>query len=182
MRCSRILLLSCLAAVGCSDQETIQALESEIAALESEITALQRQVELPPDPTPPSDPSAVRQEVTLEPHVYFPSGSAWLPDRGKRSLDLLAEKIASKYPGRKVMVRGHSDSQPIPQYLRATYPSNWELSARRAAAVARYLEREHGIRADHLSVAGAAANSPRDTNTTAEGRRENRRVEIVIVE
>jgi chemotaxis protein MotB len=76
-----------------------------------------------------------------------------------------------------VSVEGHTDNTPI---TTAQFPSNWELSAHRASAVARYLQQK-GVPADHLRSVGLAETHPRENNATLAGRAGNRRVSLVIL-
>jgi chemotaxis protein MotB len=76
-----------------------------------------------------------------------------------------------------IVVEGHTDSIPI-QTLQ--YPSNWELSSARAAAIVRNLQ-EQGIDAKRLAASGLADTKPRAGNDTAEGRSQNRRVSILVL-
>ncbi len=131
------------------------------------------------------DSLRVRQETeqqgaTLTPPIYFPSGSAWIPDRGRRQLDEHAEALKEQYAGRNFRIKGYTDNVPIGPGLQETYPSNWYLSAQRAAAVAHYLNKEHQIRTQTLEIE-AFAHTPDAENETPDARRENRRVEIVVV-
>jgi len=77
----------------------------------------------------------------------------------------------------QVIITGHTDSVPIET---PPFYSNWGLSAARALAVLTYLEHK-GIKGGRLSAYGMASGRPIATNTTEEGRRLNRRVEITIV-
>ncbi len=75
-----------------------------------------------------------------------------------------------------MVVEGYTDSQPIGT---ARYPSNWELSGARAAAVVRHFGAT-GVNAQRMALAGYAAQHPIDTNATTDGRARNRRVEVVL--
>ena len=119
-------------------------------------------------------------ETTLSPPVYFPSGSAWLFDSAKRTLDQHAQTLNQQYPDADFRIKGYTDSVPIGPSLKDTYPSNWYLSAQRAAAAAHYLDKEHGIRTQTLEIEAFGPKSPVAPNETPEGRRKNRRVEIVV--
>lgn len=77
-----------------------------------------------------------------------------------------------------ITIAGHTDNIPIHTSL---YPSNWELSAARAIEVAELMQRI-GIPGDRLSAVGYADTKPRADNETPEGRRQNRRVEILARE
>ncbi|HKO88562.1 MAG TPA: flagellar motor protein MotD [Burkholderiales bacterium] len=76
-----------------------------------------------------------------------------------------------------IRIEGHTDATPI---ATPVYPSNWELSAARASAVAKLFV-ENGVQGSRVGVTGYAANRPVDTNTTAEGRARNRRVTLVVL-
>ena len=77
-----------------------------------------------------------------------------------------------------MVVEGHTDNRPISTN---TYPSNWELSAARAAAVIRFMRRRPSpLEADAFVALGYGEHHPRASNTTAEGRAKNRRVEILL--
>jgi len=78
--------------------------------------------------------------------------------------------------GARATVEGHSDNLPI---RGAAFPSNWELSAARAGAVVRFLA-THGLAPVRLEAVGHADTRPVGDNTTEEGRRRNRRVEILV--
>jgi chemotaxis protein MotB len=76
-----------------------------------------------------------------------------------------------------VRVEGHTDNRPISTRL---YPSNWELSAARAASVVHRFANA-GVAPDRLSVIGFGENRPIQPNDTQAGRDANRRVVIVIL-
>ncbi len=75
-------------------------------------------------------------------------------------------------------VEGHSDDQPIHT---ASFDSNWQLSTARAMSVLRLLLDEAGFPPERASVAGYGPYHPVADNTTAEGRRMNRRVDLVVI-
>lgn len=80
--------------------------------------------------------------------------------------------------GLDMRVEGHSDNVPIHN---ATFGSNWDLSTARAMAVATMLIDESGVDPKRMSIAGYAQYHPVASNDTPEGRRANRRVDIVVV-
>lgn len=113
-------------------------------------------------------------ELQITAGSLFDSGSADLKPEALIKLMKLAGKIKSlPYT---VVVEGYSDNVPItsPQY-----PSNWELSATRAAVVGRILN-SYGISTDRIVVTGYGEQYPVSDNYTEEGRSQNRRVNIVI--
>ncbi len=118
--------------------------------------------------------------VTLEDGVYlrirdaalFASGDAVLGSQGRTIVTALAEITGSlEIP---TVVAGHADDRPI---ATDRYPSNWELSAARAAGVARFLV-STGQRPSMVKVESYGEHAPVADNGTAEGRSKNRRVEL----
>ena len=114
-------------------------------------------------------------EVEIRTDILFPSGVATLSDKAIPALDALATTLV-KHPN-PVRVEGHTDNRPIATKY---YPSNWELSAARAASVVHRFQRA-GVSADRLSVIGFGEFRPAQSNDTAAGRDANRRVIIVIL-
>ena len=78
-----------------------------------------------------------------------------------------------------IRIEGHTDSVPIRNSI---YHSNWELSAARAASVLDELVRTSQIHESRLSIAGYASQRPLVSNDTPEGRSQNRRVDIVVLD
>ena len=118
---------------------------------------------------------AQRVTVRLRNRGLFPSGSA-TPD--PRFQDLLGRigRALREEPGR-VVVLGHTDDQPI---RTVRFPSNFHLSVARAEAVRGLLGAALGD-ASRIAAEGRADTEPLAPNTTAEGREENRRIEIVLL-
>lgn len=79
-----------------------------------------------------------------------------------------------------IRIEGHSDPIPLGPSLRDRYPSNWELSAARASAVARALIDEYELSPGRVEVVAYGDAQPIATNDTAEGRKQNRRVRIAL--
>jgi len=115
--------------------------------------------------------------VRLRDTVTFRSGSADLLPEVRPLLDQVAQLLVARSEIR-VETAGHTDEVPISTTV---YPSNWELSAARAAAVARYLLDRSQIDPRRIEIAGYGEYQPVDTRPTLEGRARNRRVEIRFV-
>ncbi len=113
--------------------------------------------------------------VSLTEAGFFAPGDASMRSDALPLLNVLADALRESKAG--LRVEGHTDSLPIST---ARYPSNWELSAGRAATVLTCLS-ERGIPASRLSVAGFAGERPIADNATAEGRALNRRVDLVVL-
>jgi chemotaxis protein MotB len=107
--------------------------------------------------------------------VLFDSGSAVIKPGGRPTLSEIGRIIdqEGKHP---VQVEGHTDDRPI---ATSQYPSNWQLSGARAAAVVQQLDGA-GVSGRRMSLAGYAAQHPIAGNATPAGRAKNRRVEIIL--
>jgi chemotaxis protein MotB len=114
-------------------------------------------------------------EVEVRTDILFASGVATLSDKAIPALDALAATLV-KYPN-PVRVEGHTDNQRINTRF---YPSNWELSAARAASVVHRFAGA-GLSPARLSVIGFGEFRPAQSNDTVAGRDANRRVVIVII-
>jgi len=115
--------------------------------------------------------------IRLADASFFAVGSASLEGTAKGRLVPVGGQVA-KLPN-PVRIEGHTDPVPIRTSI---YPSNWELSGARAAAVLQYLVAEAGIPRERLSIAGYADLHPIADNGTADGRGRNRRVDIVVLD
>jgi chemotaxis protein MotB len=114
--------------------------------------------------------------VSLAEAGFFAPGEADVREDALNLVDDLADSLNGSAP--LIRVEGHTDSIPI---ATERFPSNWELSSARASSVlARLLAR--GLPSSRLSVAGYASERPVAANDTSEGRAQNRRVDLVILE
>jgi chemotaxis protein MotB len=114
-------------------------------------------------------------EVEIKTDILFPSGVATLSPAAEQVLQQLAETL-KPFPN-AIRVEGHTDNRPIST---SAFPSNWELSAARAASVVHLFTRA-GMDPARLAVIGLGENRPAQSNATAEGRNANRRVLLVIL-
>lgn len=108
--------------------------------------------------------------------VFFDLGRADLKPESEQLLHRIFD-ILLEWPY-QIRVEGHTDNWPIDT---VRFPSNWELSTARAARVVRFIIDEKQIDPDRLSAAGYGEYRPIASNTTAEGRSKNRRVDIVLL-
>jgi outer membrane protein OmpA-like peptidoglycan-associated protein len=109
--------------------------------------------------------------ITLSGAVLFASGQSVLLPAAQSALNNVAEALKAT-PNRAIRVEGHTDSQ-------GTVQSNVDLSQRRGDAVRRYLV-SRGIPEAGISASGMGQDHPVADNNTADGRANNRRVEIVL--
>jgi chemotaxis protein MotB len=114
--------------------------------------------------------------VSINDTVFFDSGSADIkPDSEKKLIDIA--KILNQV-GNYIRVEGHTDNVPISSYR---FPSNWQLSADRAANVTELLISAAGIPPQKMSAVGYGEFRSVADNSTEAGRSKNRRVDIIIV-
>ena len=114
-------------------------------------------------------------EIELKASILYPSGSAALTEEALPVLRKLAE-VLNKHPN-PVQVEGHTDNLPIRSLV---YPSNWELSAARAASVVQFFV-QVGMDPKRMAAIGYGEHRPVSDNASADGRRENRRVALVVL-
>lgn len=113
--------------------------------------------------------------VVLAEEILFASGSAEINAQGREVLaNMVDELIEFPY---QIGVLGYTDNVPVGSRLAQRYPSNWELAAARAASVVRLLEGA-GVPGEQLAVVSFGPHRPFASNETAEGRGQNRRIEI----
>jgi chemotaxis protein MotB len=115
--------------------------------------------------------------ISLPQAVLFPSGEDHVTPAALALVAQIAQVIAS-VPN-KVALVGHADAIPIHN---KRFQSNWELSAARSVNLLEILSTRYGIAESRLSVQSYGSNDPKDSNDTAAGRAENRRVEILLLD
>jgi chemotaxis protein MotB len=115
-------------------------------------------------------------EIEINTDILFPSGAGDFSPQAALVLDKLAD-VLKPFPN-PIRVEGHTDNRPIKT---ASFPSNWELSAARAASVVHEFTKV-GIDPLRLEIVGFGEFHPRQSNDTVEGRNANRRVAILVLE
>ncbi len=114
-------------------------------------------------------------EVEIRTKILFPSGSAGLAPAAAPVLERIA-RILKPFPN-AIHVEGFTDNVPIHT---VAFPSNWELSAARAASVV-HLFMKDGIDPHRMAAIGYGQYRPVASNATAAGRARNRRVVLVVL-
>ena len=117
--------------------------------------------------------------VTFVDRILFELGKANITPEGKQILNKVGHILKSVHD-KQIRVIGHTDNIPITPAFQYKFPSNWELSAARAAAVIRYFQDDAGLDPRILEVVGHSFYEPIASNETKEGRAQNRRVNIII--
>jgi len=114
--------------------------------------------------------------ISLQEIGFFDSGSAQLRPGSEAAVQRIAEVLRAQ--PNNVRIEGHTDNVPIHN---SQFASNWELSTTRATEMIRLFITHYEFPATRLSAAGYAQYHPVASNATAEGRAQNRRVDIVVL-
>ena len=113
--------------------------------------------------------------VSLQENLLFPSGSAEVNPKGREALGKLAQ-VLNKNPDITVDIEGHTDSIPI----HGKYKDNWDLSLARSASIVRILTTDYRVDPTRVVASGHSAYDPVQSNSTPEGRAQNRRTDIIL--
>jgi chemotaxis protein MotB len=169
-RVTAIALLSTTFLTGCvvwkSDydalQEQNQQLQQQLAASQQQVTRLQGAI-----------------KYTVNSDLLFASGSWKMRPQGEQLIANFAKKLAPTQQNH-LIVSGYTDNAPIgPALKQEGVTTNQELSQKRADAVMQYLISQ-GVQPDLISAQGFGEASPVASNDTAQGRAQNRRVELSL--
>ncbi len=106
-------------------------------------------------------------------HLHFEEDKADIVENDKKTLDSVVDLIKS-YPGSDILIEGHTDNT-------GTKGKNHNLSHQRADAVKNYLIYKGDIEPSAIKTIGYGGSRPVASNDTAEGREQNRRVDILIM-
>jgi chemotaxis protein MotB len=115
--------------------------------------------------------------VSLTDKLLFPSGSIVIDEKGKLALAELA-KVLKTQKEINIAVEGHTDSQKINNL--GQIKDNWDLSVLRSTSVVRFLTEEQKVESVRMTATGKGQYQPLGSNSTAESRSKNRRIEIVL--
>jgi len=118
-------------------------------------------------------------KYTVNSDLLFPSGGWQMSDRGKQIISNMAAKLAPTQQN-KILVSGYTDNAPIgPALQREGITSNQILSEKRAQNVMEYIISQ-GLNPNLISAQGFGDTNPVAPNSTAQGRAQNRRVELSV--
>jgi chemotaxis protein MotB len=166
-----VSLLSTTMLTGCvvwqSDYDKLQSqnrqLQQQLAASQQQVSRLQGAI-----------------KYTVNSDLLFASGSWQMRPQGQQIIANLAKKLAPTQQNH-LMVSGYTDNAPIGEALRREgVTSNQELSQKRADAVMQFLISQ-GVKSDLVSAKGFGEADPVASNNSAQGRAQNRRVELSLV-
>jgi chemotaxis protein MotB len=193
----RVLFLLCGAAVllaGCVSKGKYTDLEAKYTSLQGQYTSLQQSSAAQASRSS-AEIAALKKELaadkvhvsrlqdaikyTVNSDLLFRPGSWEMSKQGQEVIAKLAPRLAP-FQQSKVVVNGYTDNAPIGRALqRQGIPSNEVLSQKRAEAVMQYLISQ-GVKPDMISARGLGEADPIASNATAEGRTQNRRVELTL--
>jgi chemotaxis protein MotB len=200
----RVPLLLCVAAVllgGCVSQGKYNDLEGKYTTLQRQYTELQghytqlQQASTAQAAQSAADIAALQKDIaagkvhvsrlqnaikyTVNSDLLFRSGSWEMSPQGQEVIAKLVPQLAP-FQQAKLVVNGYTDNAPIGRALqRQGVTSNEELSQKRAEAVMAYLT-AHGVKPDMIAAQGHGEADPIASNATAQGRAQNRRVEVTL--
>lgn len=165
------------------------ALRDEIAAKEANLASLQTAVQEKDGAVDQLRKDLAEMNVQLEEtnrgltltildQLLYKPGQASLSPEGTALIARVSDIIQAQFPGREIIVEGHTDNQPI-RYSKWT--SNWELASARALGIVHCMVREHGFEPTKISAMSFGEFRPAANNSTPEGRSLNRRSVILIL-
>ena len=115
--------------------------------------------------------------VSMENKLLFNSGSWAVGSEGKKAV-VEVGKVLGDNPEIAVLIEGHTDDDPFGGS--GPIADNWDLSTKRATAIVAILSENKKVNKQNLTAAGRGEFSPLASNTTAEGKAKNRRIEIIL--
>ena len=119
-------------------------------------------------------------KVTIKDKILFPEGGFSLNAQAQKSLSKMVPTL-SGFKNTKIVVRGYTDNVPIgPELRRDGISSNLDLSSKRADNVVDFLLK-NGVNPTLVSAQGMGESDPVASNSTPEGRAQNRRIEVTLV-
>ena len=156
------------------DTLTAASQEANLSALQTELQqALQKEIAMHTVSLHRESEGLV---ISLREFGFFDSGSATIRPAAIPALDRIASILSIR--SCRLRIEGHTDNVPIHT---AQMASNWELSTARSTELVRLLIVRYNFAPDRLSAAGYAEYHPIASNTSAQGRSQNRRVDVVIL-
>ncbi|MFH1247754.1 MAG: OmpA family protein [Candidatus Omnitrophota bacterium] len=115
--------------------------------------------------------------VTVLSDILFDSGSAKIKPESSNIFDRIADVLKDEAKDSQIIIEGYTDNEPIKH---SGWKSNWELSSARAISVLNYFVKNNGLSPSRLSINAYGEFKPVGSNSSAQGRQKNRRVEIII--
>ena len=114
--------------------------------------------------------------ISLSDNMLYKSGSYQISDKAGETLSKIA-KIINDYSNYDVLIEGNTDNVPISQ---VNIRNNWDLSTLRASSVVQALQTTYNVDPKRLTAGGRGEFNPVADNSTADGKAQNRRTQIII--
>jgi len=171
-----VIPLTALLLSACVSQSSYDALQAQYQQAQQQNAALSSQVA--------ADKAQICRlqgaiKYTVNSDLLFASGGWQMSDAGKQIIANLAAKLAPTQQN-KILVSGYTDNAPIgPPLQREGITSNQILSQKRAENVMEFLLSQ-GVKPDLVAAQGFGDGNPVGSNATAQGRAQNRRVELSL--
>ncbi|TVX85266.1 flagellar motor protein MotB [Paenibacillus agilis] len=115
--------------------------------------------------------------ITIKDSALFDSGHATLKEESEKVAETIGSML-KPYKGYQIIIRGHTDNVPIKN---SRFASNWDLSSARALNFMKVVLERSQLNPKHFQAVGMGEYHPIVSNDNAEGRAQNRRVEVTIV-
>ena len=115
--------------------------------------------------------------ISLSDKMLFKSGSAMINEQASSVLEKIS-KILNDQKDLDILIEGHTDNVPMNSDC---ISDNWDLSTRRSTAIVRLLQKKYNVDPSRMTAGGRSEYLPKVSNDTAEGRKTNRRTEIIIL-
>src|SRR5262245_20810936 len=167
-------ILSAMILTGCGSEH--EELEAQNKQLQQQNSQLQQQVA-----AQQADINRLRGAIkyTVNSDLLFPSGGWQMSARGQEIIGRMASQLAP-FQQDRIVVNGYTDNVPIsPALQKQGIASNQVLSEKRAQNVMEYMISQ-GVKPDLVSAVGHGQANPLAPNDTADGRAQNRRVELTL--
>lgn len=162
-------------------QATLNLKEGDLEKLKAEKAARDAKLNSLRDSMKGTDIDVVERNgqmcLILPNSVFFSSGKHELTKKGQASLGTVASVLNGQYSEFKVIVEGHTDSDPI---KKSHYADNFQLSAERARSVLLHLMNDGKVKPERLSGAFFGPHRPAAPNSSEAGKGKNRRVELIL--
>ncbi len=115
--------------------------------------------------------------ISLSDKMLFRTASAIINEGAGKVLEQIS-KVLNDHKDLNILIEGHTDNVPMSNDCIA---DNWDLSAKRATAVARMLQAKYKVDPSRMTAGGRSEYDPKESNASADGRKKNRRTEIIVL-
>ncbi len=115
--------------------------------------------------------------ISLSDKMLFRTASAIINEGAGKVLEQIS-KVLNDHKDLNILIEGHTDNVPMSNDCIA---DNWDLSAKRATSVARLLQTKYKVDPSRMTAGGRSEYDPKEPNSSAEGRKKNRRTEIIVL-